>query len=239
MSTSGAVRATDEELRKKLLELNVWAMTLVLALVLDNASGVVVSIASPGHHVETTVWAAVFIMALVFGLLLATTVGILVLHVHFEAPYRYWYSVLDNVFITVPLYVAVKFIGASIGSGGAAVAKVNLDDGMFRIGATLIALALAFLVVRDRVVLPNIRSELSDPPLVAVSALHFLGVLLFISLAIVPGFVLYVAVLGSIGLGFFFAGMAAVPVIAARFAPAEASAPAAPAAPAAGTPPSS
>lgn len=221
MDTSGTVEATHEELRKKLLEINVWAMTLVLALVLESASVAVVSIAAPRHPVETKVWAAVFIMALVFGLLLATTVGILVLHVRFQAPYKYWYSVLDNVFITVPLYVAVKFIGASIGFSGAAAATVRLDEGMFRIGAALISLALAFLVVRDLIVLPKIRGQLSVPPLVAVSALHFLGVLLFLSLAIAPGFVSYVAVVGSVGLAFFFAGMAAIPVIEARFAPAQ------------------
>jgi hypothetical protein len=76
-------------------------------------------------------------------------------------------------------------------------------------------------------VLPQIRSKLSIPPLVAVSALHLLGALLFLMLAIVPRFVLYVAVLGSIGLGFFFAGMAAIPVISIRFRPDPAAAPAA------------
>jgi hypothetical protein len=219
MNTSNVVEATHEELRKKLLEINVWAMTLVLALVLESASVVAVSISALRHPVEAKVWAGVFIMALVFGLLLATTVGILVLHVRFQAPYRYWYSVLDNVFITVPLYVAVKFIGASINVSGAGAATVRLDEGMFRIGAALISLALAFLAVRDLIVLPKIRTQLSVPPLVAVSALHSLGMLLFLSLAIAPGLVLYVAVAGSIGLSFFFAGMAAIPVIEARFAP--------------------
>jgi hypothetical protein len=217
MDTPGTVKATDAELRKKLLEINVWAMTLVLALVLDSDSAALVSIVSSRHPVETQVWAAVFIMALAFGLLLATTVGILALHVRFEAPYEYWYSVLDNVFITVPLYVAVKFIGASIEFGAGTGATVRLDDGTFRIGAALIALALAFLVVRDFIVLPKIRDHLSVPPLVAVTALHSLGALLFLSLAIAPGFVLYVAAAGSIGLGFFFAGMAAIPIIEKRF----------------------
>jgi len=218
MNAPGTVEATNAELRKKLLEINVWAMTLVLALVLDSAASALVSIVSSRHPVETKVWAAVFIMALAFGLLLATTVGILALHVRFEAPYKYWYSVLDNVFITVPLYVAAKFIGASIGSGKGAVGTVRLDDGTFRIGAALIAVALAFLVVRDLIVLPKIRGQISVPPLVAVSALHSLGVLLFLSLAIVPSFVLYVAVLGSIGLASFFTGMAAIPIIERRFA---------------------
>ena len=218
MSTPDTVGATNEELRKKLLEINVWAMTLVLALVLDSASTAVVYIVTPRRPVETQVWAAVFIMALVFGLLLATTVGILALHVRFQAPYKYWYSVLDNVFITVPLYIAAKFIGASIGSSEGAVRTVRLDDGTFRIGAALIALALAFLVVRDLIVLPKIRGQISVPPLVAVSALHSLGVVLFLSLAIVPSFVLYVAVLGSMGLASFFAGMAAIPIIEKRFA---------------------
>jgi hypothetical protein len=217
MDAPGTVEATDAELRKKLLEINVWAMTLILALVLDSASTAVVSIVPSRHPVETQVWAAVFIMALAFGLLLATTVGILALHVRFEAPYKYWYSVLDNVFITVPLYVAVRFIGASIELGGGTGTTVRLDDGTFSIGAALIALALAFLVVRDFIVLPKIRDHLSVPPLVAVTALHSLGALLFLSLAIAPGFVLYVAAAGSIGLGFFFAGMAAIPIIEKRF----------------------
>jgi hypothetical protein len=217
MNAPGTVEATNAELRKKLLEINVWAMTLVLALVLDSAASALASIVSSRHPVETKVWAAVFIMALAFGLLLATTVGILALHVRFEAPYKYWYSVLDNIFITVPLYVAVKFIGASIEFGGGTGATVHLDDRTFSIGAAMIALALAFLVVRDFIVLPEIRDRLSVPPLVAVTALHSLGALLFLSLAIAPRFVLYVAAAGSIGLGFFFAGMVAIPVIERQF----------------------
>ena len=217
MDAPGTVEATPEELPKKLLEINVWAMTLILALVLDSAAAALVSIVSSRRPVETQVWAAVFIMALAFGLLLATTVGILALHVRFRAPYKYWYSVLDNIFITVPLYVAVKFIGASIELGGGTGVTVRLDDGTFSIGAALIALALAFLVVRDFIVLPEIRDHLSVPPLVAVTALHSLGALLFLSLAIAPGFVLYVAAAGTLGLGFFFAGMVAIPVIEKRF----------------------
>jgi hypothetical protein len=219
MTTTGSIDTSNEELRKKLLEINVWAMTLILALVLDSSSTAVIFIAGTPRHIEIQAWAAVFIMALVFGLLLGTTVGILVLHVRFHAPYSYWYVVLDNVFVTVPLYVAVRFIGASIGFDETSTAPVRLDESLFRVGAALIALALVFLFVRDLIVLPKIRSQISVPPLIAVSALHFLGALLFLSLAIIPNSVLYVAVLGSIGLGFFFAGMAAIPVLQARFPP--------------------
>lgn len=215
MAANGIGDTSLSELRQKLLEINVWAMLLIIALVLERASGAVVFIAGVWRSVNSQVWAAVFIMALVFGLLLGTTVGILALHVRFKAPYSYWYVVLDNVFITVPLYVAVRFIAASIGE--TPVPPVRLDENLFRIGATMISLAFVFLLVRDFIVLPKIRNQLSVPPLVAVSALHLLGALLFLSLAIAPGFGLYVAVTGSIGLGLFFAGMAAIPVIETRF----------------------
>jgi hypothetical protein len=221
MTTTGTIDTSNVELRKKLLEINVWAMTLILALVLESFSSAIVTLDGTSRHVDTKAWAAVFIMTLVFGLLLATTVGILVLHVRFQAPYSYWYVVVDNVFITVPLYIAVRFIGSSIGFGAVSSGSVHLDEGLFRIGAALIALSFVFLFVRDLIVLPKIRNQISLPPLVAVSALHFLGVLLFLSLAIAPNSVVYVAVLGSIGLGFFFAGMAAIPVIQTRFAPAQ------------------
>ncbi len=214
--TTESIDTSPQELRQRLLEINIWAMLLIIALVLERTSDAVIFIAGAPRNVDTKVWAAVFIMALVFGLLLATTVGILALHVRFRAPYRYWYVVLDNVFVTVPLYVAVRFIAASISK--APVAAVHLDQGMFRVGAGLIVLSFVFLLARDLIVLPRISGQLSVPPLVAVGALHLLGALLFLSLAIAPGFVLYVAVLGAIGLGFFFAGMAAIPVIETRFA---------------------
>lgn len=213
--TTESIDTSPQELRQKLLEINIWAMLLILALVLEQTSSAVVLIAGTPRDVDIKVWAAVFIMALVFGLLLATTVGILALHVRFRAPYRYFYVVLDNVFVTVPLYLAVRFIAASIGR--APVGALSLDEGMFRIGAGLIVLSFVYLFVRDLIVLPKISGELSVPPLVAVSALHLLGALLFLSLAIVPDFVLYVAVLGAIGLGFFFAGMAAIPFIETHF----------------------
>ena len=139
MTTTGTIDTSHEELRKKLLEINVWAMTLILALVLERSSSAIVFIAGTPRHVETTVWGAVFLMALVFGLLLANTVGILVLHVRFRAPYSYWYVVLDNVFVTVPLYVAVRFIAASIGFGGTSNSSVRLDDSLFQVGVALIA----------------------------------------------------------------------------------------------------
>lgn len=221
MTTTGIIDTSNVELRKKLLEINVWAMTLILALVLESFSTAIVALAGTQRHVDIKAWAAVFIMILTFGLLLATTVGILVLHVRFLAPYSYWYVVLDNVFITVPFYIAVRFIEASIAFGTISTTAVYLDESSFRVGAALIALSFVFLFVRDLIVLPKIRNRLSLPPLVAVSALHFLGVLLFLSLAIAPNSVLYVAALGSIGLGFFFAGMAAISVIQARFAPAQ------------------
>ena len=214
--TTESIDTSPQELRQKLLEINIWAMTLILALVLEQTSSAIILISGAPGNVDTKVWAAVFIMALAFGLLLATTVGILALHIRFRAPYRYWYVVLDNVFVTVPLYLAVRFIAASIYKvpGGA----LRLDEGMFRVGAGLIVLSFVFLFVRDLIVLPKISRELSVPPLVAVGALHLLGGLLFLSLAIAPSFILYVAVLGAIGLGAFFAGMAAIPVIETRFA---------------------
>ncbi|GAA1013097.1 hypothetical protein Aple_016470 [Acrocarpospora pleiomorpha] len=213
--TAGKIDPNRDELYRKLLEINVWAMLLIVALVLERASDAIISVTSVTQQVDTKVWAAVFVMGLVFGLLLATTVGILALHVRFQAPYRYWYIILDNIFVTVPLYIAVRFSAASISKSGA---SVRLNEDLFRIGAAMIAVALAFLFTRDLIVLPKIRDKLSVPPLVAVSALHLLGALLFVLLAIVPGAVLYVAVLGSIGLGLFFAGMAAIPVISIRFA---------------------
>lgn len=124
------------------------------------------------------------------------------------------------------MYVAVRFIAASISK--VTVTAVRFDEGMFRVGAGLIVFSFIFLFVRDLLVLPKINDQLSVPPLVAVSALHLLGILLFISLTIVPDAVLYAAVLGTIGLTFFFAGMAAIPFIEKHFAPAkpnEASAP--------------
>lgn len=228
MTTESKTRRKElpKKLQKKLLDINTWAMLLIIALTLDRASDVAIFIVGTPLNVDAKVWAAFSIMALTFGLLLATTVGILALHVHFEAPYRYWYVVLDNVFITVPMYVAVRFIAASISK--APVADVRLDESIFRVGAGLIAFSFIFLFARDLLVLPNINNKLSVPPLVAVSALHLLGTLLFISLAILPDAVLYVAVLGTIGLGFFFAGMAAIPFIETHFAaarPNEASAP--------------
>lgn len=220
MTTTGTIDTSQEELRKKLLEINTWAMLLIIALVLERSSGAVVSIASTSRPVDITVWAAVFIMGLVFGLLLATTVGILVLHVRLQAPYSYWYVVLDNIFVTVPLYFAVRFIAASTGFDQISTSNtpVGLDNGLFRIGAVMIAASLFSLFVRDLMVLPKIRGQISLPPLVAVSTLHVLAAVLFLSLAIAPGFVVYVAVLGSLGLVAFFAGMAAIPVIETRFA---------------------
>jgi hypothetical protein len=220
MTTTDTTDTKNKDMWKKLLEINVWAMTLILALVLESFSSAIVALDGTSRHVDTKAWAAVFIMVLVFGLLLATTVGILVLHVRFGAEYNYWYVVLDNVLITVPLYIAVRFIGASIAFGAISTGPVHLNESMFRIGAALIALALAFLFTRDLIVLPKIKDELSLPPRFAVGALHFLAVLLFLSLAITPNSVVYVAVLGTMGLGFFFAGMAAITVIQNRFAPA-------------------
>src|SRR5690242_267290 len=95
-----------EKLRAKLLEINTWAMLLVIALTLERSSGALVFISGSAGPIDSKVWAAVFTIRLVFGLLLAMTVGLLVLHVRFRAPYGYWYVVLDNILLTVPLYVA-------------------------------------------------------------------------------------------------------------------------------------
>jgi hypothetical protein len=158
-------------------------------------------------------------MALVFGFLLATTVGLLALHVRFRAPYRYWYVVVDNIFLTVPLYVAVRFIAASTGLDDALpTSPTGLNESLFRAGVVMIATAFIYLFARDLVVLPKIQDKISVPPLVAVSALHFLGAVLFLTAAVAPGLILYVAVIGAIGLAVFFAGMAAIPIIEARFA---------------------
>ena len=208
------VRATIEQLEGKLLDINVWAMTLILALVLEQASNSIVTTVG-ARSVEPQVWAALGMMALVFGILLGTTVGILALHVRFGAPYRYWYVIVDNVFVTVPLFVAVKFIAASINGSGTA--AVHLDMNLFRIGATMIALSFVALFIRDLIVLPRIREHLRPEPLIAVTLLHFMGAVLFFSLAAVPGFIVYVAVVGSFGLAFFFAGMIAIPTIEGWF----------------------
>jgi hypothetical protein len=213
-----SVNPDEVELRKKLLEINVWAMLLVIALVLERASDTLVSVAAVADKVDTKVWAAVFIMGMVFGVLLGTTVGILALHVRFQAPYGYAHVILDNIFVTVPLYIAIRFSAAAILRTTGT--PVTLDEDLFRLGAAMIALALGFLFVRDLIVLPKITDQLSAPPLIAVTALHFMGAMLFVLLAVVPGFVLYVAALGSVGLGFFFAGMAAIPTLSRRFKPA-------------------
>ena len=222
MTVAGTVDTSDEELRKKLLEINVWAMTLILALVLERSSGAIVFITGTPRHVHATVWWNVFFMALVFGILLATTVGILVLHLRFRAPYRYWYVVVDNVFVTIPLYVAVRFMAASIEFGetsttGQVSATLRADQSLFRVGVGLIALSYVFLFARDLMVLPGIGARLSVVALAVVGSMHVLGALLFLSAAIAPDYVGYVATIGSIGLGFFFAGMAAIPLIQRSF----------------------
>lgn len=218
MNATDSLDTGRQELRVKLLEINTWAMLLVIALVLERSSGALVFIYGASSNVDMKVWAAVFIMALVFGLLLGTTVGLLVLHVRFRAPYGYWYVVLDNVFLTVPLYVAVRFIAASTGFDQMPTSPAGLNQSLFRVGVVMIGASFIYLFARDLMVLPRIRSQISVPPLVAVSALHFLGALLFLSAAITPGLIVYVAAIGTIGLAFFFAGMAAIPLIEARFA---------------------
>lgn len=217
MTTQGSPTAGHLLLRGKLLEINTWAMLLVIALVLERSSGAIVAIFKTTQHVDTKVWAAVFTMALVFGLLLATTVGLLILHVKFEAPYGYWYVVLDNLFLTVPLYVAVRFMAASTGFDEVPPSPAGLNQGLFRAGMIMIAASFIYLFVRDLMVLPKIRDQISVPPLVAVTALHFLGAILFLFAAIAPALIVYVAAIGTIGLAFFFAGMAAIPFIESRY----------------------
>jgi hypothetical protein len=209
-----------EELRKKLLEINVWAMLLVIALVLERASDSIVFIVGTTRHVDTKVWAAMFIMLLVLAALLATTVGILVLHVRFRAPYNYWYVILDNVFLTVPLYLAVRFVASStlVTANSTTSAALFLDDRQFRIGVGLIALSYVFLFVRDLIVFPKIRDKIQTLPLAAFGALHFLGAMLFLSAAIAPNSVVYVVVIGTVGFAFFFTGMVATPIIERRYA---------------------
>jgi len=218
-ATTDPIDATTQELRKKLLEINIWAMTLILALVLESSSSAVVFIVSTHRHVQPTVWGAVVLMALIFGILLATMVGILVLHVRYKALYKYRYVILDNVFVTVPLYVAVRFIAASIGFGETSTMPLGLNEGMFRVGVALIAASYFFLLVRDVMVLPEIGNKLSREPRIAIGAMHALGAMLFAAVAIAPSLVVYVAVMGTIGLCLFFAGMVAIPLIDKRFAP--------------------
>jgi hypothetical protein len=218
MNIPGEEQAGRAELRVKLLEINTWAMLLVIALVLERSSGALVFISEASQHIDPKVWAAVFTMALVFGLLIGTTVGLLVLHVRFRAPYGYWYVVLDNIFLTVPLYLAVRFIAASTGFDQMPTSPAGLNQRLFRFGAVLIAASFVYLFLRDLKVLPRIQNEISVPPLIAVSALHLLGALLFLSAAIAPDLIVYVAAIGTIGLAFFFTGMAAIPLIEARFA---------------------
>jgi hypothetical protein len=218
MTTESTIDRNTKELRKKLLEISTWAMLLSLALVLEAASTDFVLITGTHRHVQSEVAGAVLLMAVVFGILLATTVGILILHVRYDAPYRYWYVVLDIVFVTVPLYVAVKFVAVSIVSGQASGAQLGFNEGLFRTGSALIAVSYFFVVVRDFIVLPEIRDQLTFNPLRPVASIHALGALLFLSVAIVPRFVVPFAIIGSIGIGLFFAGMAAIPFIDKRFA---------------------
>jgi hypothetical protein len=203
-------------LRAKLLEINTWAMLLIIALVLEQASGALVIITGASHAVDSDVWTALFMMGLVFGMLLGTTVGILALHVRFKAEYKYPYVILDNVFVTVPLYVAVRFIAASISHTSNN--PITLDEAPFRIGATMIGLSFVFLLIRDIIVLPGIRTTLSLTPLIVVGAIHLFGAILFISIAALPGFIVYGAVVATIGLAFFFAGMLGIPYMEKRFA---------------------
>jgi len=218
MMSTGGHEAGHDELRGKLLEINTWAMLLVIALILERSSGAVIFISRHRASVDIKALAAVFTMVLVFGLLLGTLVGLLVLHVRFRAPYAYWYVVLDNVFLTVPLYAAVRFIAASTGFDESPTTPTPLDEGLFQVGVIMIAASFVYLFLRDLMVLPKIQNQISFPPLVAVGALHLLGALLFVTAAIAPGLIVYVVAIGTIGLAFFFAGMAAIPFIAARFA---------------------
>jgi hypothetical protein len=210
--------ADHEELRRKLLEINVWAMTLVLALILERASDSLVFIAGTQRHVDIKVWAAMVVITLAFAALLGTTVGILVLHVRFRAPYNYWYVVLDNIFLTVPLYLAVRFLAASTLGGGTSAGPVLLQENEFRIGNALIAISYVFLFVRDLYTLPEIRDKVTSFPLAIFSMLHVLGAILFALVAIVPNLVIYVVVLCVVGFAFFFTGMAATPFLERRFA---------------------
>jgi hypothetical protein len=212
--------ADHEELRKKLLEINVWAMTLVLALILERASDSVVFIAGTQRPIDIKVWAALVVITLAFAALLGTTVGVLVLHVRFRAPYNYWYVVLDNIFLTVPLYLAVRFLAAStLGGGSSAVSgPLTLDESEFRIGNALIALSYVFLFARDLYTLPKIRDKVTSFPLAVFSMLHVLGAILFALVAIVPDLVVYVVVLCVVGFAFFFTGMAATPFLERRYA---------------------
>jgi len=177
-------------------------MTLIMALILEQASGPVVAIFGTARPVDVEVWAALWMMGLVFGVMLATLLGILTLHVRYDAEYRYWYVVLDNVFVTVPLFVAVRFIASSINATPGS--AVHLDETLFRIGATLIAVSYVALSVRDAVALPKIPVNLSPIALWLVGAMHVVGALLFFLLAAVPGVIVLVALIGSVGLVFFF-----------------------------------
>lgn len=218
MTTPGNSTKNHEQLRIKLLEINTWAMLLVIALVLERSSGAIVAIFKTTRPVDAKVWAAVFTMALVFGLLLATTIGLLILHVKFEAEYTYWYVVLDNVFLTVPLYVAVRFMAASTGFDETPSSPIGLNQGLFRAGMVMIAASFVYMFLRDLKVLPKIPKEKQVPTslLVGNTSLHFLGAVLFLAAAIAPALIVYVAVIGTIGLGFFFAGMAAIPLFESR-----------------------
>ena len=210
--------ADHEELRKKLLEINVWAMTLVLALILERASDSLVFITGTQRHIDDKVWAAMIVITLAFAALLGTTVGILVLHVRFRAPYNYWYVVLDNVFLTVPLYLAVRYLAASTLGGGSSVSgPLTLDENQFRIGNALIAVSYVFLFARDLYTLPKIRDKVTSFPLAVFSMLHVLGAILFALVAIVPDLVVYVVALCVVGFAFFFTGMAATPFLERRY----------------------
>ena len=217
MNTNAAKEASrSADLRQKFLDLSVWAMTLIMGLILEQASGPVVAIFGAPHAVDIQVWAALAMMSLVFGLMLATLVGILALHVRFRVEYSYWFVVLDNVLVTAPLFVAVRFMATSVGS--TSVTAVHLDENLFRIGAALIAVSYVGLSVRDAVTLRKVH-VFRRGALFGVGAMHILGALLFFMLAAIPGLIVAVAFTGWISLILFFAVVLIDQVIPRLFRP--------------------
>ena len=210
-----SVDVSRSQVSGELMRINVWALALVMALVLEQTAGALAEVAN-AEVVGARVVGAVSVMVLVFGILLATTVGITVLHVRYGVRYRYWQVVLDNVFVAVPLYLAVRFVAVSAQPDDNGAEFVGVNDTTFQMGLVLIALAFAALVVRDFFVLPELEDEYGPVPLVLVATAHAIGAVLALFAAIWPQTVSVIVPIGAISLAIFFGGMASLKFFESR-----------------------
>lgn len=213
MATDDSVN--EAEFRRTLLGINIWSLTLVMALVLERLARALAEV-TKATDVDGDVWGALGVMGIVFGVVLATAVGISALHVKFSVPYGYVQVLWDNVLIAAPLYIAVRFIDVTGTADGDGSVSVAFDSTTFRWGAGLIAVAFAMLLVRDVLTLPQIANKYGYLPLFVVGAIHFGGFVLAFVTAVWPDLVTIVVVAGGIGLMLFFAGMAFLNAILER-----------------------